>query len=84
MALVHIPTTRIQMFARSRNTLITGGEFQVVNITEHRGSTAFKELQMASAPGATHDSSTRFDPPKCHPSDVRRDSEAMWVLHRRS
>ncbi|KAF8160412.1 hypothetical protein BJ912DRAFT_805717, partial [Pholiota molesta] len=27
-----------------------------------------KELQMASAPSAFHNSSARFDPPKCHPN----------------
>ncbi|KAF9472765.1 hypothetical protein BDN70DRAFT_886608, partial [Pholiota conissans] len=55
------------MFAHSRNLLVTGGEF-VNNTTEYRITTAFEKLQKASAMGAMHDSSTRFDPPKCHPN----------------
>ncbi|KAF9476833.1 hypothetical protein BDN70DRAFT_811586, partial [Pholiota conissans] len=31
-------------------------------------SPAFEKLQRASAPSALHDSSARFDPPKCHPN----------------
>ncbi|KAF9481889.1 hypothetical protein BDN70DRAFT_971681, partial [Pholiota conissans] len=55
------------MFSNNRNILVSGGEF-VNNTTEYRTTTAFEKLQKASAPGAMHDSNTRFDPPKCHPN----------------
>ncbi|KAF9476839.1 hypothetical protein BDN70DRAFT_148225 [Pholiota conissans] len=53
------------MFASS-NVLIIGGEF--VNVSESRHRIAFEKLEKASAPSALHDSSARFDPPKCHPN----------------
>ncbi|KAF9471059.1 hypothetical protein BDN70DRAFT_888495, partial [Pholiota conissans] len=56
------------MFAHSRNVLVTGGEFVNNSTTEYRITTAFEKLQKASVMGAMHDSSTRFDPPKCHPN----------------
>ncbi|KAF9470089.1 hypothetical protein BDN70DRAFT_889252, partial [Pholiota conissans] len=55
------------MFAHSRNLVFTGGQF-VNNTIEYRTTTAFEKLQKASSMGAMHDSSTRFDPPKCHPN----------------
>ncbi|KAF8166170.1 hypothetical protein BJ912DRAFT_1068046 [Pholiota molesta] len=51
------------MFAHSRNIAITGGSFAA-----SVGNSAFKELQKACAPSAFHNSSARFDPPKCHPN----------------
>ncbi|KAF8166840.1 hypothetical protein BJ912DRAFT_1092180, partial [Pholiota molesta] len=51
------------MFAHSRNIAITGGNF-VASV----GNLASQELQKACAPSAFHNSSARFDPPKCHPN----------------
>ncbi|KAF9472266.1 hypothetical protein BDN70DRAFT_868545, partial [Pholiota conissans] len=54
------------MFPNVRNMVINGGDFAYT--TAHRTATAFEKLQNASAMGAMHDSSARFDPPKCHPN----------------
>ncbi|KAF8175841.1 hypothetical protein BJ912DRAFT_1147001 [Pholiota molesta] len=52
------------MLHNSRHVSITGGTFSVTTA----GLSAFEKLQNASAPSAFHDSSSRFDPPKCHPN----------------
>ncbi|KAF8958891.1 hypothetical protein BDZ97DRAFT_1434275 [Flammula alnicola] len=53
------------MFSRS-NLNVLGGSF--TQVTElHSGPAAFERLQQATAPGAFHNSSERFDPPRCHP-----------------
>ncbi|KAF8810784.1 hypothetical protein BYT27DRAFT_7185563 [Phlegmacium glaucopus] len=47
-----------------KNTLIRGGNFTVV---QNVGSKGIKRLYNKVAPGAFHNSSERYDPPKCHP-----------------
>ncbi|KAF8181616.1 hypothetical protein BJ912DRAFT_979528 [Pholiota molesta] len=54
------------MFAHSRNLAITGGHF--VDVRGQPVSTALEKLQREGAPSAFHNSSARFDPPKCHPN----------------
>ncbi|KAF8166186.1 hypothetical protein BJ912DRAFT_245633 [Pholiota molesta] len=57
------------MFNHSRNIAITGGTFSVGGGNSAHGITgAFEKLQKVSAPSAFHNSSARFDPPKCHPN----------------
>ncbi|KAF8175864.1 hypothetical protein BJ912DRAFT_988040 [Pholiota molesta] len=51
------------MFANSRNVAIMGGNFAI-----SAGLSAFEKLQNASAPNAFHNSSVRFNIPKCHPN----------------
>ncbi|KAF8801445.1 hypothetical protein BYT27DRAFT_7198239 [Phlegmacium glaucopus] len=47
-----------------KNTLIRGGNFTVV---QNVGSKGINRLYEKVAPGAFHNSSERYDPPKCHP-----------------
>ncbi|KAF9476837.1 hypothetical protein BDN70DRAFT_995380 [Pholiota conissans] len=54
------------MFTHNRNIIITGGGFS--NTTVHRIISPFERLENASALSALHDSSARFDAPKCHPN----------------
>ncbi|KAF9531513.1 hypothetical protein CPB83DRAFT_108404 [Crepidotus variabilis] len=53
------------------STLITGGTFQINNVQHTEGIKGLISLREASAPGALHNSSERFDPPKCHPTTRR-------------
>ncbi|KAF8806016.1 hypothetical protein BYT27DRAFT_6637960 [Phlegmacium glaucopus] len=50
------------MFENARDFEISGGTF----IVEH-GQNALQVLKEHAAPGAFHNSSERYDPPKCHP-----------------
>jgi len=70
------------MFQDAQNTLVTGGTFTAVHNTTNIGGTGVQyrfygglsnccqglhALQKRIAAGAFHNSSERYDPPKCHP-----------------
>ncbi|KDR69450.1 hypothetical protein GALMADRAFT_255940 [Galerina marginata CBS 339.88] len=56
----------ISMFNNARDFSIVGGN--ITNITTQKSRDGIDLLREAIAPGAFHNSSERYDPPKCHPN----------------
>ena len=63
----------MEMLSNLKEPIITGGNFTAVQGDFHTHSTydgrrGIDLLTNSIAPGAFHNSSERYDPPKCHPS----------------
>ncbi|KAF9567431.1 hypothetical protein CPC08DRAFT_746953 [Agrocybe pediades] len=73
------------MFSKAKNTVITGGLFQMQQVHEAKDDEtqqAFMDvLQPKVALGAFHDSAERRDPPRCHPGTRTHVLKAImdWV-----
>ncbi|KAF8184731.1 hypothetical protein BJ912DRAFT_1144507 [Pholiota molesta] len=67
------------------NNFVTGGTFVVQSFSQSQSDQeiGFSELQRRVAPSASHDSSERLDPPKCHPKtrEVILESIFEWIVN---
>ncbi|KAJ3515591.1 hypothetical protein NLJ89_g1661 [Agrocybe chaxingu] len=69
------------MFTHSSEVVVTHSHLSSVNY-HSQGQSAFEKLHASIAEGAMHDSSERYDPPKCHPGTRQTVLKKLfdWIL----